>query len=73
MRHEKESYIENLHNVHSSSHIIRVIKLVKIKSNEHAVLIEKTEIYTKFVGKPQGKWSLGRPKTGWGIILNGYC
>jgi hypothetical protein len=47
---------EELHNLYSSSSIIRIIKLRRMRWAGHAAQMgEKRNVYRLLVGKPQGK------------------
>jgi hypothetical protein len=57
---------EELHNLHSSPSIIRIIKSRRMKWAGHvARLGEKRNVYRLLVGKPEGKRPLGRPRRKW--------
>jgi hypothetical protein len=57
---------EGLHNLYSSSNIIRVIKSRRMRWAEHATRMgEKRSVYRLLVGKPEGKRPLGRPRRRW--------
>jgi hypothetical protein len=57
---------EELHNLYSSSSIIRIIKLRRMKLAGHvARMAEKRNMYRLLVGKPEGKRPLGRPRRRW--------
>jgi hypothetical protein len=55
---------------HSSSSVIRMIKLMRMKWARHVVRMgEKRNANRLLVGKPEGKRSLGRTRLGGWIIL----
>jgi hypothetical protein len=56
---------EELHNLHSSPSIIRMIKSRKMRWAGHVGRMEKRNAYLILVGNPEGKRSLGRPKPRW--------
>jgi hypothetical protein len=57
---------EELHNLYSSSRIIRIIKSRRMRWAGHeARMGEKRNEYRLLVGKPEGKIPLGRPRRGW--------
>jgi hypothetical protein len=57
---------EELHNLYSSSSIIRIIKLKRMRWAEHvAQMGEKRNVQRLLVGKPEGKRPLGRPRRRW--------
>jgi hypothetical protein len=57
---------EELHNVYSSSSIIRIIKSRRMRWAGHvAPMGEKRNVYRLLVGKPEGKRPLGRPRHRW--------
>jgi hypothetical protein len=57
---------EELHNLYSSPSIIRTIKSRRMRLTGHVARIEaKRNAYRIFVGKPEGKRSLGRPRRMW--------
>jgi hypothetical protein len=49
---------EELHDLYSSPSIMRIIKSRRMR-------MEKRNVYRLFVGKPEGKRSLGRPRHRW--------
>jgi hypothetical protein len=54
---------EELHNLYSSPSIIRMINSRRMRSVWHvARMVEKRNAYRIFVGKPEGKRPLGRPR-----------
>jgi hypothetical protein len=62
----KKLYNEELHNLYSSSSIIRMIKWRRVKLAGHVARMgEKRNAYRILVEKPEGKRSLGRPKRRW--------
>jgi hypothetical protein len=57
---------EELHDLYSSSSIIRIIKSRKMRWAGHvAQMGEKRNAYRLLVGKPEGKRPLGRPRRRW--------
>jgi hypothetical protein len=54
---------EELHNLYSSPSIIRMTKSRRMRWTGHvACMSEKRKLYRIFVGKPEGKRPLGRPR-----------
>jgi hypothetical protein len=57
---------EELHNLHSSPSIIRIIKSRRMRWAGHVARMgEKRNVYRLLVGKPEGKRPLGRPRHRW--------
>jgi hypothetical protein len=57
---------EELHNLYSSSNIIRIIKSRRIRWVRHVARMgEKRNMCRLLVGKPEGKRPLGRPRHRW--------
>jgi hypothetical protein len=57
---------EELHNLYSSPSIIRIIKSRRKRWAGHvAQMGEKRNVYRLFLGKPEGKRPLGRPRRRW--------
>jgi hypothetical protein len=57
---------EELHNLHTSPSIIRIIKSRRMRLAGHmARMGEKRNVYRLLVGKPEGKRLLGRPRRRW--------
>jgi hypothetical protein len=57
---------EELHNFYASPHIIPVIKSGRMRWEEHVARMgEMKNAYNIFVGKPEGKKPLGRPRRRW--------
>jgi hypothetical protein len=57
---------EELHNLHSSPSIIRMIKSRRMKWARHVARIgEKMNAYRILLGKPEGKRPLGKPRCRW--------
>jgi hypothetical protein len=54
---------EELHDLYSSSSIIRIMKARRMRWTGHvARMREKMNAYRLLVGKPEGRMPLGRPK-----------
>jgi hypothetical protein len=54
---------EELHDLYSSPSIIRIIKSRRMRCAGHVARMgEKRNAYRLFVGKPEGKRPLGRPR-----------
>jgi hypothetical protein len=65
----KKLHDEELHNLYSLSSIIKMMKSRRMRWAKHMARIgENRNAYEIFVGKPEGKRPLGRPRCGW-IIL----
>jgi hypothetical protein len=57
---------EELHDLYSSSSVIRIIKLRRIKWARHGARMgKKRNAYRLLVGKPEGKRPLGKPTHRW--------
>jgi hypothetical protein len=57
---------EELHDLHSSPRIIRMIKTRRMRWTGHVARMgEKRSAYRLFVGKPEGRRPLGRPRRRW--------
>jgi hypothetical protein len=57
---------EELHNLYSSSNIIRMINSRRMRWARHvARMREKRNAYNILMGKPEGKRPLGRPRRRW--------
>jgi hypothetical protein len=57
---------EELHDLYSSPNIIRIIKSRRMRWARHvAQMGEKSKAYRLFVGMPEGKRPLGRPRRRW--------
>jgi hypothetical protein len=57
---------EELHNLHSSPNIIRMIKSMRMKWTGHVARMgEKRNAYRILVGKPEGERPLRRPRSMW--------
>jgi hypothetical protein len=57
---------EELHNLYSSSSIIRMIKSRRMRWAGHVARMgKKRNAYRILVGKPEGKRPLGRPRRRW--------
>jgi hypothetical protein len=62
----RKLYNEELHNLHSSPSIIRIIKSRRMRWAWHVARMgEKSNVYRLLVGKPEGKRPLGRPGSRW--------
>jgi hypothetical protein len=60
----RELHNEELHNLYSSPSIIRIIESRRMRWAGHvAQMGEKGNVYRLFVGKPEGKRPLGRPRS----------
>jgi hypothetical protein len=57
---------EELHGLHSSSSIVRVIKSRRMRWAGHVARMgEVRNVYSIFIGKPEGRRPLGRPRRRW--------
>ena len=57
--------MEKIHDLYSSPNIIRTIKS-NTRWMEHALCMgDKRRVYAAFVGRPEGKRPLGRPRYRW--------
>jgi hypothetical protein len=57
---------EELHDLYSSSSIIRIVKARRMRWAGHvAQMGEKRNTYRSLVGKPEGRRPLGRPRRRW--------
>jgi hypothetical protein len=57
---------EELHNLYSSSDIIRQVKSRRIRWAGHVARMgEERKVYKVLVGNPEGKRPLGRPRRRW--------
>jgi hypothetical protein len=57
---------EELHDLYSSSRIIRIIKTRKMRWEGHVARMgEKRNAYRLLVGKPEGRTPLGRSRRRW--------
>jgi hypothetical protein len=62
----RKLYNEELHNLYSSSSIIRIIKSRRMRWAGHVARMgEKRNVYRLSVGKPEGRRPLGRPRRRW--------
>ena len=60
---------EDLNDLYYSPHIVRVIKLRKMRWAGHVARMgERRGVYRILVGKPEGKRPLGRPRRRWDNI-----
>jgi hypothetical protein len=63
---------EELHNLYSSPDIIRQVKSRRMRWAGHVARMgEDRKLYKVFVGKPEGKRPLGRPRRRWEDVLGG--
>jgi hypothetical protein len=61
---------EELNDLYTSSHIVRVIKSSRRGCARHVSRMgEKSDVYRVLVGKPEGKGPLGRPRRRWGYNI----
>jgi hypothetical protein len=57
---------DELHSLYSSSNIVRVIKLRRMRWAGHVARMgEGRGVYRVLVGRPEGEMPLGRPKRRW--------
>jgi hypothetical protein len=57
---------EELHNLYSSSDIIKQVKSRRMRWAGHVARMgEERNVYNVLVGKPEGKSPLGRPRRRW--------
>jgi hypothetical protein len=56
---------EELHDLYSSTSIIRIIKSRRMRWSGHVARMEKRNAYRSLVGKPGGRRPLGRPRCRW--------
>jgi hypothetical protein len=57
---------DELHSLHSSPNIVRVIKSRRLRWAGHVALMgEGKDVYRVLVGRPEGKRPLGRPRHRW--------
>ena len=62
----RELHNDELNDLYSSSNIVRVINSRRMRWADHAERTgERTGVYRVFVGKPEGKRPLGRPRRRW--------
>jgi hypothetical protein len=62
----KKQYNEEVRDLYSSQSIIRMMKSRKMRWVGYVALNpEKRNMYRVFVGKPEGKGPLGRPRCKW--------
>jgi hypothetical protein len=62
----RKLHIEELHNVYSSSDIIRHIKSRRMRWAGHVARMgEERKVYQVLVGNPEGKRPPGRPRHSW--------
>jgi hypothetical protein len=61
-----ENYNDELHSLYSSPNIVRVLKSRGMKWVGHVARMgEGRGVYSVFVGRPEGKRPLGRPRCRW--------
>jgi hypothetical protein len=61
----RKLHSEELHNLYSSTSIIRIIKSMRMRWAGHVARMgEKRNVYRLLIGKPEGKRPLGRPRRG---------
>jgi hypothetical protein len=66
----RKMHNEELHDLHSSPCIIRIIKSRRMRWAGHVPLMgEKKNAYRLLVGKPEGRSPLGRPRRRWVDII----
>jgi hypothetical protein len=64
----RKLHSEELHNVYSSSDIIRQVKSRRMRWARHVARMgEERKVYKVLVGKPEGKRPLGGPRRRWGM------
>jgi hypothetical protein len=56
---------EELHDLHSSSTIVRIIKSKRMRWAGHVARMGGRSVYRVLVEKPEGKRPLGRPRCRW--------
>jgi hypothetical protein len=62
----RKLHTEELHDLYSSPSIIRILKARKMRRAGHVARMgEKRNAYSVFVGKPEGRKPLGRPRRRW--------
>jgi hypothetical protein len=62
----RKPHNEGLHNLYSSSIVIRIIKSRRMRWTGHVARMgEKRNVYSLLVGKREGKRPLGRPRRRW--------
>jgi hypothetical protein len=63
---------EELHNLHTSPSIIRIIQSRRMRWAGHvARMEEKRNVYRLLVGKPEGKGPIGIPRRRWIVLWTG--
>jgi hypothetical protein len=66
IREESSNDDEELHNLYSSSDIIRQVKSRRMRWAGHVARMgEERKVYKVLVGNPEGKRPLGRPRRRW--------
>jgi hypothetical protein len=63
---------EELHSLHSSPDIIRMMKSRRMKCAGYVARAEKRNAYRILVGRPEGERPLGRPRCKWVDIIKIY-
>jgi hypothetical protein len=61
----RKLHFEELHNLYSSPDVITVIEKRNIRWAGHVSPMERLNMHTEFVAKPEGKRPLGRRRRGW--------
>jgi hypothetical protein len=57
---------DEIHNLYSSPNVVRVIKSRRVRWAEHVARMgEGRGVYMVYVGRPEGKRLLGRPRRRW--------
>jgi hypothetical protein len=68
----RKMHNEELRDLYSSPSVIRIIKSRRMRwAGNVARMGEKRNVYRLFVGKPEGKRPLGRPRCRW-VMLGNY-
>jgi hypothetical protein len=67
----RKLHTDELHNLYSSSNIVRMIKSRRMRWAGHVARMgERRGVYRVLVGRPVGKSPLGRPRRRWGDNIN---